>query len=283
MNISVHLCGTVVAYEPGGGQTKKRLVTVDETRPQGSLINQQKRSIANAVEWMRLYSRHKPLIFVATSPGFTSLADEKPLIQKFTHNLRNGYGLKDYVWVREHTKMGYPHFHFVASIPFIKDVRGLSLYWSGLFDSDSTSSVRLGSKPRPGCKRLFYIQSQKHAYYLSKYIGKDIDHIDRNWLNEDGHFNLLKKNYRSFQISQQVALMSQPITYTSNFHFSESTNFVLNAQGLQVAEPVRCIGRTFEDDAGRIFHPNSMKWKQHPIHKVWFGCKKPLEQELKFS
>lgn len=223
MIIKQHLCGLAIAYEP------HRLSTTEKTptgRPQGSRYSQQKRKVADAIEWMRLYGDHKPLIFVATSPGFTSLANEQPLISKLTHNLRNGYGIKNYVWVREATKKGFPHFHFVVDSQFI-DAKKLSAYWSSLFDSDANNSIRLGTKPDKNGKRLYYIHNSKMSFYMGKYFGKDVDKSDDKSQLEFG-----KRRPRTFHITKDLAKNSLPKVFgeeiTLLFNGLHQRNFTLS-------------------------------------------------------
>lgn len=212
MILKSHLCGMAVAYgsdnsEPYTGPRYDFPESSFSGRPQGSLYSQQKRSIADACEYLRLNSVFKPLIFVATSPGFTNLANEKSLIKKLTHNLRNSYECKNYVWVREFTKKGYPHFHFVADMPDV-DVLALSRYWSGLFDSTAVNSVRLGTRPNKQGKRFYYLKGQRMAWYLTKYLGKSIGEGEKSSLG-------LRRNFRTFAISQELSKNSQPVYYQS--------------------------------------------------------------------
>jgi len=253
MIIKSHLCGIAVAFErfedaapedwksehPAG----KFFNYSVNGRPQGSLYSQHKRKIADATEFMRLEHVYKPRIFVLTSPGYTSLANEGYLIQKFTHNLRNGYGCKNYLWVREATQKGYPHFHFIADCDKF-DAVDMSKYWSSLFRRSDTNSVRLGTaakcskcntklifascqyKCRKGCinfkpVRKYWIDSKKMAWYLCKYIGKGINQSERNKLKnkfldfkDEGWFYRDLK-LRTFAVSQELAKLSQPVEFKS--------------------------------------------------------------------
>ena len=213
MRIKVHLTGFAVAYEAIAHRR-------DPDRPpepgryQGSLYNQQKHAIADAIEWIRRNSRFKPRIFAATTPGFLAEAHERSMIKKLTANLRNGYGMGEHVWVRELTKRGFPHYHFVADIDEFDPVQ-LSLYWSGLWGKDAKNSIRLGTRPNPVTKkRKFWIDSARMAYYMSKYIGKD---QGKAHADEDGVVK--RKPYRSFAISQTARRESQPLIY--NAHATE--------------------------------------------------------------
>jgi hypothetical protein len=221
MLIKSHLCGLAVAYEPRSFRQSEDPAK-KTGRPQGSHYSQQKKVIANATEWIRLNATYKPRIFVATSPGFTDLASEASLVSRLVHNLRNGYGCKNFVWVREFTGAGHPHFHFVADCDEFDPVR-LSLYWSKQFGTQDKNSIRLGTAPKcPKCKafinypathcpthglkaqRDFWIKNSRQCWYLTKYLGKSIgDHEKR----EKG------KSIRTFAVSQEARRESEPLIY----------------------------------------------------------------------
>lgn len=245
------------------------------SRPNGSLFSRQKRQIADACEWLRINQtrKRKALIFVLTSPGFTSLANQPKFISSFTDNMRKNYGLGDYVWVREHTKKGYPHFHFVAHWHpakwfFDTDLSGrteiekISLYWSSLFDSDSLNSVRLGTykgKKRTG----FYLTDERHAWYLTKYLGKSIGDGSNDYLIEAGFpfqvnglegvkLGAYKKAVRSFGMSENLALFSHPQEFESQYLFSSSVASVQTTTGIQTAEINRFSERVFIGPSGQL-------------------------------
>lgn len=260
MILKSHLCGVAVVYEDLGSRTDKKKpdgffteTSLKIGRPQGSLYSQQKRRIADACEYLRKNATYKPLIFTATSPGFTDLATEGKLIQKLTHNLRNGYNVKNYIWVREFTQAGYPHFHFVADTDYLDGV-ALSLYWSRLFGSDARNSVRLGTAPRcnkcrtplrskgqqcfrQGCSGMavvkYHLDNKQMAWYMSKYIGKSIGGLETMALDDmkktkisyahypDDDFYtesiIPGKSFRTFAISRELAKASEPKLYQSEW------------------------------------------------------------------
>jgi hypothetical protein len=257
MILKSHLCGVAVTFdrfdvddirEPevygcqaGNPYNQEGL---KNGRPQGSLYSQQKRKIADACEFMRLNAVHKPLIFVATSPGYTDQASEGKLIQKFTHNLRNGYDCKNYVWVREFTQAGYPHFHFVADMPNISPI-ALSLYWSGLFGSNANNSIRLGTNYRNG-KRTYYLTSKQQAWYLTKYLGKAIGNCEEGAIKG-------KRSFRTFAVSQSLAKLSAPTEFKGRMERS-----------------------------GKVFQAFTISGKTQPIYeeqRIWQNCTSFLTDE----
>jgi hypothetical protein len=217
-------------------------------RVQGSLYSQQKRKIADACAWMIKNCTFKPMIFTATSPGFTDLANESQLIKKLTHNLRNGYDCKNYVWVREFTKAGFPHFHFVADVPDFDPV-SLSRYWSGLFSRTDTNSVRLGTSPRcskcraklkskgqpcykSGCTGIgrvkYYLDNKQMAWYMSKYIGKSIGGLETMALDDQ---KAKGKSFRTFAVSQALSKACEPSMYVGKMERTQETRKAFTVSG----------------------------------------------------
>lgn len=207
MRIKVHRTGYAVAYEHTGAYPKVPGREPLKGRYQGSLFNQQKHKIADATDWIRTNSKYKPRIFVATTPGFIDHPAEGRFIQKLVHNLKNGYGMENYVWVRELTQNGYPHWHFVADVDKFDPV-DLSVYWSGLFGSDARNSIRCGTKPDKNGKRRFWVTSQRMSWYLTKYLGKAIGDAEKPGLKQ-------RSTFRTFGISQEAAKSSEPLLYHS--------------------------------------------------------------------
>lgn len=267
MNIKVHLSGVAIAYENTGAI--KRTDNIPAGRPQGSLYGQQKRAIADAVEYMRLCGQNKPLFFVATSPGFIPAGEHAGKISKFTHNLRSNYGLKDYVWVRELTKNGCPHYHFVADMPFISNPAALSRYWSGLFGRGDQNSIRLGTKPINGVRK-FYVDDRGASRYVSKYIGKDLDKISNELLEAGFPAANYRKMYRSFAISENARLLSQPVVYEANYYFQERLQS--NYPG-QVVAVKSFVERRFENSIGESMQPEQFRWKRMEPHSIFIGFK----------
>lgn len=256
MRIKQHLSGTAIAYQPIRKRTEG---DAQPGRPQGSLYNKQKRMIADAVEWMRRYGRHRPLIFVLTSPGFTDLANEGPLISRFTNALRMRHGLEHYVWVRELTGNGFPHFHFVATIPRFDAVR-MSLVWSGYFGSTAKNSIRLGSYPKNG-RRQYYVNSQRMAHYMSKYIGKGVGNAER----------VSGRRVRAFQISQELKKVSEPCIYEDRV--------VETSQGYH--ERVwDCIEANDWIETEGYIKTNRYRWVQpNELHNVFIGTSKKIQKK----
>lgn len=240
MRIKVHITGFACAYEHIGGARPKRDPDKPDLagRPQGSLYNQQKHAIADAVEWIRQNSKFKPRIFVATTPGFLDHAKEGKFISQLVHNLKNGYGMSNYVWVRELTGNGYPHFHFVADCPQF-DAVDLSVYWSGLLGESAKNSIRLGTKPDKTGKRRYWVSGKRMCWYLTKYIGKSIGESERKQ----------RRNFRTFAISQEARQKSQPLLYNSvaalNYDNKWDRHFVLNDDQVEEHLPYHINPRHF--------------------------------------
>lgn len=259
MRVKVHRTGFAVAYEANTPKKRDPEREPLKGRYQGSLFNQQKHAIADAVDWIRENSKYKPRIFVATTPGFIDHAKEGSYISKLVHNLRNGYGMENFVWVREFTARGYPHYHFVADVDNFDRVR-LSSYWSGLFGSDARNSIRCGTAPDKAGRRRFWVTSQRMSWYLTKYLGKSIGECEKGAINGVG-----RRNFRTFQISQEARKASEPLVYHSRtaqlFNGLHQRTFFLNDDQIEEGVPF-------------TVEPLSFKWRWTGHGQTYVGIRK---------
>ena len=265
MILKAHLCGLATAYHERGVKTTNNPGTLPPSRVQGSLISYQKKQIANAVEWLRLYGENRPLVFCLTSPGELSDADQPRFLKSLLDNFRANYGLTEYVWVREYTLKGFPHFHFVADMPnFVKQAKDLSVYWSSFFGKTANNSIRLGTYQ--GTKRTgFYIRNQSMAWYMSKYFAKTFA-IEKT----DG---TTKRRPRRFAISKQLGKSSQPLEYEEIL--IEKKNVLGGV--LSHSRQFVCIGPENHPELGTILQDKDLKqwrWSQCGIHPVYSGIPK---------
>lgn len=282
--IKKHLSGIHVAYEEPGPNPVRNPFGFSRTgRDQGSHYNQQKKRIADAVARLQQVARPdcRPIIFVATSPGFVDRANEPKFISKLVHNLRNGYKMERYIWVREFTGNGFPHFHFVAMIPLKKrknySIQGtpvpfspvdLSVYWSGLFGSDAKNSIRVGSKPKPGQKRLIYLSnSRRKAWYLSKYIGKSRSDDEKR----------TGAKIKAFHMDEKTSKEIEPDLFRPRFPTYTKAVTVWNTN-LRAFETVYhefpTGARLWENEKGELMCAENIDWKQVPGHQCWTGFEK---------
>lgn len=246
VKVKVHLTGYATAWEnTRKGKPRKEGEPKPEGRVQGSLFNQQKHKIADAVEWIRQHSRYKPRIFCATSPGYIDGPAEGKLIQKLVDNLKKGYGMKEFVWVRELTKKGYPHWHFVADVKQFDAVK-LSQRWSSYFGSEAKNSIRCGTKPP---NRKFYVATSRGAWYLTKYLGKSIGNAG------DGDL-VSRKRYRTFAVSKKAGKASEPKLFTKMICPQSAAEYV--AAGYKYRPS---IVRYVNLDTGEEFDPKRVGWR----------------------
>lgn len=218
----------------------------------------------------------KPLIFVATSPGFVDRANEPRFISKLVDNLSKGYGMERYIWVREFTGNGFPHFHFVANIPLKKkapviqgtplpfDPVKLSLYWSGLFGTNAKNSIRVGSKPNKYGKRMLYLSNNRRkAWYLAKYIGKSRSADEIRTASK----------LKAFHMDQKTSLAIEPQLFKSKYVTETKVVATWNAITKKMEDVVYDIPtgeRIFEDENGNLFSPHGVDWRSVG-HDVYVG------------
>jgi hypothetical protein len=305
--IKVHLSGVAIAYEPSKRATPSLLPKIP-SRPNGSLYNRQKRKIADCTEWLRINQRkdRKAMIFCLTSPGFINLANSPKFVSRFVDNMKANYGMENYVWVREFTKLGYPHFHFIAHWnkptwffdcsdcgSTMKDkectqcycklsrINKISLYWSSLFGSDSINSIRLGSYHPITKKRSYFVVSQRQCRYLTKYIGKN---LGEEHFIMDGESNCIiyptyKSRTRKFGMSEDVAMFSEPSLFESQMYITE-TRTVLKADGSYADIP--SMNRTFIGESGQIDEVDLKRyaWRWTGHGQTFVGVAKYKDKEL---
>lgn len=107
---------------------------------------------------------------------------------KFLDNFKKTYRLKSYIWTRELTERGRPHFHMICDFPFVP-IQTLNDAWNHAkneFDMPSKNSVRLppdGSIIKSMDRCIRYV-----CKYVSKTLGQTYDtrcySISRNVLSK---------------------------------------------------------------------------------------------------
>lgn len=274
MIITEHLSGVAVAYNPDRAKIKRVLPPGSQPggRDQGSLAGYQKRAVANAVEYIRQTARHRAMLMTVTTSHRWPGRGRGNLLSTFIDNLKKNYDLGEYVWVREvgHVKpihyRANIHYHFVADIDWLDPVK-LSVYWSGLFGYHCRvkNSIRLGSKPDKEGNVRYFIDSPSAAWYLSKYIGKDLH------TKSVANAPYRSKKPRSFAISETARVLSLPECYEGKLSFTQPPGEVLTAHGELIPHPVVCVGQTFENEKGQLFDKSKYLWRKCKDHQVWIG------------
>jgi hypothetical protein len=225
---------------------------------------------------------YRPLIFVATSPGFIDRADEPRFVSKFVNYLRKVYRLEHYLWVREFTGNGFPHFHFVAMMPLQKSKAfyiakdqtwvpfnpvTVSLVWSKYFNCDAKNSIRLGSKPNKHGKRMLYLSNNRRkAWYLAKYIGKSRSDDEKR----------SKTKLKAFHMDEKTSKAIEPQLFKSRYPTETKVVATWNAQTKRFDDIVFDIPtgeRIFEDQNGNLFCPHGVDWRSVG-HDVYVGFEK---------
>lgn len=292
MNVKRHYSGLCIAYEPmsnPGGERKKLLFPSSNSKSNTSRINRQKRAIHDATEWMRLNSHYRPLIFCLTVPVQSDWKLQNSNVSKFCENLKKTYDAKDYLWVREYTGAGRPHYHFVSDCPMLPAV-DLSHYWSGLFGSDSANSIRLGTAPGKTGKRQMFVNSPRMSRYLTKYMGKAIGEEE----NRGGG----NRKIRTFGHSLNCWKQSRPITYESTYTYREKIKaqimvpcrktFTLVPQEVEIGTKIHREFKLCENSEGELMEvygnvPEDLKefdnteyswFNPNELHRVYYGFMK---------
>ena len=285
MILKRHLSGCNIVLARPGKPSRNPDNILPPGRPQGSLYNQQKRLISDCCEAMRLYrEKYEPVIFCLTSPGFIDRADEPRFLDKFLKALRKK-GLQNYVWVREHTQNGYPHFHFVAEVPFQfknvdgnyrkilagRDVVDWSMLWSSYFGSDSPSSIRLGAGHKTG-QTKYFLRSSLMSSYLSKYIGKGLGKGD-NEKTKPG-----KRKVSTFGTScRSGARVKGSFRFIDPEIYEVDLHETVYSHTRKIIRSWHCVESPMGFNNGTVLQEKDLQklhWKQCGLHPVYLGYPK---------
>lgn len=287
MKVALNRCGIAITYDiPTKDQDKK--IQFNEPREQGSLIGYQKRQIANAIEVMRADWKKihgcRPLVFVLTTPGYLDIGERPNFLKKWIDTMRKNHGLTHYVWVKERTKKGFLHWHFVATVKRFDFVKASQL-WSSYFGSNSKCSLRAGMYR--GKKRVgLYIRSPRHAWYLSKYFGKGLGKDD---LQIHGLHVLARTRSRTFGISEDLAKLSAPIILESDWKSDIIQKQIFTTKGWQLMDWPVNKRRVWADSDGVLIEDKELKkydWRYTGFGNTYIGTtfkksKKSVENQRK--
>lgn len=87
-------------------------------------------------------------------------------VKRYLNNLRTNYGMKGYAWVKELTKIGTPHYHLLADLPFIK-IEKLNSMWEKNAGIHSNNCVTHDEE-----NGLVVDSPERAGFYVAKYISK---------------------------------------------------------------------------------------------------------------
>lgn len=90
-----------------------------------------------------------------------------PALHRFITNLRKNYGLNGFIWTRENTKKGVPHFHILCDMPY-QPIQKINNAWCEAIGMFSKNAVRL-----PKDHRGIIEDIEKTTKYVTKYITKN--------------------------------------------------------------------------------------------------------------
>lgn len=286
MYLKRHLCGLFITYPEDCGNNSGQFIHGQSVgREQGSHYSQQKFRIADGVARLQQLQTDdcKTLVFVATSPGYLENANEPKFISKLVTYLRNGFGMDRYLWVREFTRKGFPHFHFAANIPLGKravvlenkgqpvtvpfDPVAVSLVWSSYFGTEHKTSIRLGSKPNKYGRRMFYLgHNRRKAWYLAKYIGKS------RGLDE----SVCKGKIKAFSMDEKTSQEIEPRLFTSKQVMTSRQVVLMGTKKLETVSVDLPTGEIiFEAPNGDLLSPHGIQWRD-----VGHGVKVGFEREF---
>lgn len=206
-----------------------------ERRPNPYKYNKAKRARnhANAIQrkifcLTRVLKSGHACFFTATSAGRPGKITGRE-IDRLCTLLRNAHGLRAYYWVKELTKAGTEHLHFVASfepgyrmaywVGVKKGAVKLSLQWSAILEMPGAkNAVRFGWYRKK--KRFFYLSKEFGGGYCAKYLSKPGQRVTG----------------RRFSCSEQLQKFTAPVSYPLVWEDCHEKKLVMTAHGLRLVD-----------------------------------------------
>ena len=92
-----------------------------------------------------------------------------PMLNRFITNMKKNYGMESFLWTREDTKKGRPHFHILADMPY-QPIQKINNAWCKSIDMYSGCAVRLPENSKAIINDIDVV-----CRYITKYITKRKD------------------------------------------------------------------------------------------------------------
>ena len=92
-----------------------------------------------------------------------------PMLNSFLTNMKKTYGMGNFLWTRENTKKGQPHFHLLADLPY-QPIQKINSAWCSAIGMYSGCAVRL-----PEENNSIVDEIDKVCRYTTKYLSKTVE------------------------------------------------------------------------------------------------------------
>lgn len=166
--INLYLNGEITICSNHRRNTENIVRNSSTQRTGYSIKKSTRRNLVSSAFFLFLKKQHNIVFLTLTFPYKVKKGEKiNPALNRFLTNLRKNYGLKNYIWTREDTKKGNPHFHILADIPFVP-ITKINNAWSKAINNYSPNCVRLPDKSKSIVSDI-----ERTCKYVSKYITKD--------------------------------------------------------------------------------------------------------------
>jgi hypothetical protein len=183
LKINLYLSGEVTICSNHRRKTENIRSISSSQRKGYSIKKSTRRNIISSAFFLFLKKQHEVIFLTLTFPYKVRPSQKiNPFLNSWLTNMRQNYGLKNYIWTREDQKNGRPHYHLLLDIPYIP-IKKINDSWCRAIGRYSPNAARL-PKDRSIVKDI-----DRCTRYVSKYITKDQD----NYFSE-----------RCYSISKQV-------------------------------------------------------------------------------
>ena len=169
--INYHLSGdfTITSAHGRRGQNPKDNSKFSSHARKGYRIKRStRRNLLSSAFFLFVKKQHQIIFLTLTFPDRIPKGEKiNPMLNRFITNMKKTYGLKRFLWTREDTKRGRPHFHILADMPY-KSIQKINNAWCHAIGMQSKNAVRL-----PKDHKAVLSDIEKTVKYVTKYITKD--------------------------------------------------------------------------------------------------------------
>lgn len=161
-NILVTPCFDRIIPDKSNGK-KQKFYTIDAAAY---------RKVASSAVNLWAAKRHNITFFTLTFPFLANESEANICFSKFVENLKQNYGLKNYIATKERGEIGNRlHFHCLFDLPF-RDIRRLNKAWCNTFKNIAPFSPNAVSLPDRKHGGAVVRTQERCVKYLCKYLSK---------------------------------------------------------------------------------------------------------------
>ena len=166
--INLHLSGDITITSTHRRNTENIRTISSVTRTGYGIKKSTRRNITASAFFLFVTKKHQIAFLTLTFPEKIKKGVRiNPMLHRFIANMRKNYGMQGFLWTRENTKAGWPHFHLLCDMPY-KPIQKINSAWCEAIGMQSKNAVRL-----PKNHKGIIEDIEKTSKYVTKYITKN--------------------------------------------------------------------------------------------------------------